>query len=309
MSKKKKENLVEVEEAKTAVVEEPAPVEAKKTKKPKSKARKIIEWALTGLFLVLFAFVMVAQIDGMVHKKDHYNQPIRFGYGTFVVRTDSMAPQYKVKTALITYLDDMDKIVEDFNKGETIDLTFVHITIQDNEYTKPLNNPELTTRTNRTADKDVDGLPMTHRVREIHINPNVAKGQGRYYFITAGINTRSIFLGWSEGQDDITIDQYQAFTEKEVLGRVKVNSPFLGGIFSFVSSVFGLLVLLLIPAFYLVITSVIDIFKAYKEPETASPEGKAPSDKGTIDLSEEDKKRLKEELLEEMIAKKKGDKK
>ena len=27
----------------------------KKEKKPKSKARKIIEWVLTGLFLVLFA--------------------------------------------------------------------------------------------------------------------------------------------------------------------------------------------------------------------------------------------------------------
>ena len=87
------------------------------------------------------------------------------------------------------------------------------------------------------------------------------------------------------------------------------NSDFLGGVFGFVGSPFGLLVLLLIPAFYLVITSVIDIFKAYKEPEEAS-EGasKTPSNNGgaELNLSEEDKKRLKEQLLEEMLSKKKG---
>ena len=149
---------------------------------------------------------------------------------------------------------------------------------------------------------------MTHRVVEIHVNPNVAKGQGRYTFITAGINTRSKWMHWEEGQPDLTITQYQAITEKEVLGRVVMNSPFLGGVFKFVTSVVGLLVLLLIPAFYLVITSVLDIFKAYKEPEPAEAgvtEGN--KEKPTVELSEADKKRLKEQLLEEMMNKKKGD--
>ena len=307
MSKKKSENLVAVEETKTEVVEQPAPVETKKAKKPKSKVRKILEWVLTGVFLALFGFVMVGFVDGMIHQNEHYGKAIRFGVGTFMVKTDSMEPQYKINTALITYLDDMDKIYEDFQNGQTIDLTFVHVTLPDTEFSQPLDNPELTDRTNKTSTK-VDGLPMTHRVREIHVNAAVAKGKGRYTFITAGTNTRSKWMGWQEGQGDLTITQYQAFTEKEVLGRVKVNSPFLGGIFSFVSSVFGLLVLLLIPAFYLVITSVIDLYKAYnKEPEKESVSS-TPSDKGTIDLSEEDKKRLKEELLEEMMNKKKGDK-
>ena len=116
-------------------------------------------------------------------------------------------------------------------------------------------------------------------------------------------------MGWQEGQPDMVINQSLAITEKELLGRVVVNSPFLGGIFSFVSSVFGLLILLLIPAFYLVITSVIDIFKAYKEPEPAS-EGASTgggNSTGPVTLSEADKKRLKEQLLEEMISKKKGE--
>ena len=52
----------------------------------------------------------------------------------------------------------------------------------------------------------------------------------------------------------------------------------------------------------------IDIFKAYKEPEEAKEgAGATPSNGGTVTLSEADKKRLKEQLLEEMIAKKKGE--
>ena len=258
----------------------------KRVKRPKSKARKIVEWILTGIFLALFAFVMAGQIDGMVHKKDHYNQQIRFGYGTFMVKTDSMKPLYGINTALITYLEDPEKIYERFQKGETVDITFVHVPIASNDYTQPENNPE---------------------VREIHVNTNVKKGSGRYTFITAGINTRSEWMGWKQGDPDMVINQYQAITEKELLGRVVVNSPFLGAIFSFVSSVLGLLVLLLIPAFYLVITSVIDIFKAYKDPEEVKeggPSGDTP--KGEVALSDADKKRLKEQLLEEMLNKKKG---
>ena len=284
-------------------------VKEKRVKKPKSKARKIIEWVLTGIFLAIFGFVMAAQIDGMVHKKDHYDQQIRFGYGTFMVKTDSMKPVYGIDTALITYLEDPEKIYDRFQKGETVDITFIHWPIANNEYTSPRDNPELTVRTNASSDKQVDGIPMTHRVREIHINESVAKGKGRYTFITAGINTRSEWMGWQEGQPDMVINQYQAITEKELLGRVVVNSPFLGAVFSFVSSVFGLLILLLIPAFYLVITSVIDIFKAYKEPEpaTAGAGGPSSNNNGPVTLSEADKKRLKEQLLEEMISKKKGE--
>lgn len=278
-------------------------VKEKRVKKPKSKARKIIEWVLTGIFLALFAFVLAGQIDGMVHKKEHYNQQLRFGYGTFVVKTDSMEPKYMIGTALITYNEDADKIYERFQKGEEVDITFVDVYNTNNEYTSPLNNPELTKRTDPT------GVPMTHRVKEVHVNNNQEKGKGKYTFITAGINTRSTNLGWKEGEPDIVINQYQAFTEKEILGRVTVNSAFLGGVFSFVGSPLGLLLLLLIPAFYLVVSSVIDIFKAYKEPEptTEGVGGQPNNNNGPVTLSEADKKRLKEQLLEEMISKKKGE--
>ena len=85
-----------------------------------------------------------------------------------------------------------------------------------------------------------------------------------------------------------------------------IDFPFLGGVFGFVSSIWGLLILLLIPSFYLIITSVIDIFKAYKEPEEKDVIV-VKENSGEVQLSEEDKKRLKEELLKEMLEKKKGE--
>ena len=271
----------------------------KREKKPKSKTRKIVEWILTGLFLVVFVFAGLAQIDGLVNKKKHYDQQIRFGYAAFVVKTQSMEPVYKVDTAIITYLEDVDKIYERYQNGETLDVTFYHAYTANTEYTQPENHPELTMRT--TLGKD-DYPVITHRVKEIHVNPNAVKGEGKYTFIVAGINTSVQSATDANGN----VFQYQVFTEKELLGRVVVGSAFLGGIFSFVSSVWGLLILLLIPSFYLIITSVIDIFKAYKEPEeqVAAANG-APVSTG--ELSEEDKKRLKEELLQEMMNKKKGD--
>ena len=272
--------------------------ENKKVKKPKSLARKIIEWVLTGVFGVLFLIVGIAQIDGMVHKKDHYGQLIRFGFSNYIVETNSMEPKYKVKSAVIVYLDDVDKIYSRYQKGEVIDVTFFDAYQIVNEYTYPKDHAELTKRT------DATGYPMTHQIKEIHINNTVAKGSGRYIFITAGINDGVASATDANGK----IYQYQAFTEKELLGVVKANSNFLGGVFTFVGSPFGLLALLLVPALYLIITSVIDIFKAYQEPEAeTSGAPKETSGNATLELSEEDKKRLKEELLEEMLSKKKGE--
>ena len=275
----------------------------KKEKKPKSKARKIIEWVLTGLFLVLFAIAGIAQIDGLVNKNKHYGQQIRLGYATFVVKTESMEPKYMVDSAIITYLEDADKIYERYQNNEVVDVTFYDVYTAETEYTKPLNHPELTMRTN-PAEYPI----ITHRVKEIHVNNALAKGEGRYTFIVAGINTGVGAATNANGE----IYQYQVFTEKELLGRVVIGSAFLGGVFNFVSSIWGLLILLLIPSFYLIIVSVIDIFKAYKEPEeqaaTASGAPVASNPSITKELSEEDKKRLKEELLQEMLGNKKGDK-
>ena len=286
----------------------------KAPKKQKSKTRKIVEWVLTGLFLVLFAFVAIAQIDGMAHRKDHFGQTLKFGYGTFVVKTESMEKDYMKGDALVTQLQSADTIYKDFKAGKTVDVTFYYNSdayqeVVSSSYASPTESEYLS-----ELITPPEYPIITHRVMEIHVNESKKTGEGRYYFITAGIND-SVASATKEGTDGKRhVYQYQAFTEKYLLGRVVIGSAFLGGVFSFVSSVWGLLILLLIPAFYLIITSVIDIFKAYKEPEEAaatSNEGTVASDevKKDINLSEEDKKRLKEELLQEMLSKKKGDNK
>ena len=276
----------------------------KRVKRPKSKVRKIIEWVLTGLFLAFFGLIMVGQVDGMIHRKDHYGQQIRLGYATFVVQTTSMEPEIKKGSAIVTYLYSADDIYAKFNKGETVDLTFVDGYNVSNETTKPLEakNEQYTIRTS------VDpSIPITHRLVEVHYYPDVKLGEGRYVFITAGINNGDKAGTDAQGR----VNQYQAFSEAQLLGQVVANSNFLGGCFKFIGSPLGLLALLMIPAFYLVVTSVLDIFKAYKDPEEETA-GQGTTSEGTTnsgankELSEEDKKRLKEELLKEMMNKKKG---
>lgn len=269
--------------------------EEKKEKKPKSKTRKIIEWILTGLFAIIFAFVAVGTVDGMIHKKQYYGQSIRLGWGSFIVQTDSMKDQYPVGSAILTYRDSAESVYKKYQEGKTdIDITFFDIervsgvkpTYPDfagveGEPTPPTQNP------------------MTHRLREIQYHPEVEVGKGRYVFIVSGTND----------QGNLSLKgQYQTFTEKHYLGVVKVKSTVLGGFFQFIGSVWGLLVLLLVPACYLIVTSVLDIFKAYNDVDEEAPAAigaDGSSEQVDIDgLSAADRERLKQELLQEMLDKK-----
>ena len=263
----------------------------KKPKRPKSKARKIIEWVLVGIFGAIFAFAAAATIDGMIHKNENYGQSLRFGVGTFVVQTDSMEPEYKVKSAIVTYKKPIEEIVDLFNDGQKVDLTFVYAPA-------PRFEPDdtaLTYQTNASSADRLYGTPMTHRLREVHIDESQPVGQGRYILILAGINDMS---------GEWKINQYQVVTEQYVLGQVVMNSQFLGGVFGFIASPLGLFALLLIPAFYLVITSVIDIFRTLKEGEAEeASSGAGPT------LTEEDKARLKQEMLTEMFREKQASRK
>lgn len=286
----------------------------KKVKKPKSKARKIIEWVFLGIFMAICAVILAGQIEGMVNAKKHYGQTLRFGYATFVVKTDSMEPEMPVKSAIITKYESATSLYNSFTKkqqaGKTIDEIRLDITFMD--IVRIDLHPSDTTHIYET---NPTGYPMTHRVFEIQVRENVKVGNGRFVFFASGINDQS--LEWRK-------EQYQTFTEKEMLGTVKVRSTFLGGVFGVISSPIGLLIFLMIPAFYLVITSVLDIFKAYKEDdepkavtegassdsnsgETTNQENETQNGEENTDvlanLSEEERKRLKEELLQEMINK------
>ena len=68
-----------------------------------------------------------------------------------------------------------------------------------------------------------------------------------------------------------------------------------------VTSVWGLLILILLPSGYLIITSILDIVKGLKEDDEDTKQ-KVESTDG-LQLSNEDKERLKSELLEELLNK------
>jgi len=266
----------------------------------------------------------------LVTRKDNHGQRLSYGYGNFLVLTDSMEPEYKVGTAIVTHKDKASAIYELYLENKAYNAPI------EAEYAEKLSacktdeerfqvRAEMETRTKnidvtffdsyeKTAEtaairpaetflyEETANLNnvITHRLREIIYRENVEEGQGRYIFIASGTNL-------SEHQSQA--GQYQMFTESELLGVVKINSPFLGTFFSFLSSIWGLLILLLIPALYLVITSVIDMVKALKTAEeeeekplpASGPSGSAGGDV-LSGLSEEEKERLKSEMLQEMLS-------
>ena len=293
---------------------EEAPKKGKKEKKPKSKVRVVLEWVFTVIFAGLFIFFGIGQITGMINKQKNYGQTLTYNFATFVITSASMEPEYPVGTAIITYKENPEKIAKDFLNGKVIDITMFsaylsnavkydyyeyqpgNITYGGIEYKLEGNSPVYPTGVNPV---------LTHRLIDVHIEESREVGKGKYTFVIAGINT---------GGELSKEGQYQLLTENELLGIVKVNSKVLGGFFRFITSPWGLLIFLLVPAFYLVVTSVLDIFKAMKEPdeeETSGGSGDKPTSSSTgtsrLDsLSEKEREKLKKQMLEEMLNGKKG---
>lgn len=265
----------------------------KTEKKPKSLARKITEWVLVVLFGAIFVIFGIGQITGMVDAKNHYGQTLRFGYAAFVVKTDSMDPVYKVDTAIVTHHDNVEDVYKRFKAGKTVDVEFFDAQCVSFK-------PDDTKLTDQTNYSSPTNLPMCHRLKEMHVDTSKKLGEGRYIFVVQGINDQ----GYMSRQA-----QYQAFTEKEYLGVVVASNQVVGAVFNFMTTPWGYIVIILIPTFYIVITSVLDIFKAFKDTDedgAAVGADGTPAGAGGADisgLSEKDKERLKQELLEEMLAK------
>ena len=269
---------------------------AEKVKKPKSKARKIIEWVLFGLFGVAACFVLAANISAMIHKKENYGQSIRFGMGTFVILTTSMEPEIGKGTMIITMKEDVSKFNSRLESGEIIDVTFANENVDVGDF-------EPDNETFKHGTRVVTNQIMTHRLREVHVDEEKEVGKGHFVFVASGINT--------QGEHSLE-GQYQVFTEVQYLGTVRMVNSFLGKSMSFVSSPIGLIILLLIPAAYLITMSSIDIYKAVKENEDAGQaELHSANSNGDhlSSMSDEERQRLKNELLEEMLEEKRKGKK
>lgn len=301
------------------LVVEPS-VKESKPKKKKSLPRRIIGWVLYILFGAFFVFIIAGNISGEIHKSENFGQSIRFGYGSFIVLTNSMEPEIPVDSAIITHKDNVESLYQRFIEAEAhnaaiiareeskpeeerdysgmknIDVTFANINSGISYIpTYPDFNPAI----NPNAQQVIANRIMTHRLKEMAVNEDKELGTGRYIFVTSGIN---------DGGDYSKRGQYQVFTEREYLGTVVISNQFLGKIFNFIVSPIGLLVLLLVPALFLIVTSTIDIFKAMKqsEEENAAIASSAASGVNRISsMSDAQKEILKKQLLEEMKAKRK----
>ena len=261
----------------------------KKPKKPKSKARKIIDWVVTGVFAALLVGVGVLQIINKTSK----NQNV-FGPQYQKVLTDSMSPVYKVNDIIvIEKTTAQDLYVRVNEKKQNVDVSFYWMV-----------NGQRSSMTHRLISVEYYEEPFVDSVSE---------GECHYKFVAHGINTQSEWCKGSGGYYDCT-GQTQTFGETSLIGRVTRKSWFM----TFATSIWGLLVLLLLPCTYLIVASGIDIYKALKESEdeeAAAKEGQivgaatetgAEPKKGDplAGLSKEEIEKLKKQMLDEMLGKK-----
>ena len=238
-----------------------------KDKKKSKKIKSIIEWVVGGTFIAA-ALVLI----GFRIYQKKTNTTI-FGVQYPIVLTDSMEPDYKVNDVLVVKRVDVSTLKE----GD--DITFYW---------------------DLTGKGDI--YPMTHRILFINYFENADENEGYHYNIaTHGINTHSNQCGVPEGCD-ITW-QTQLFHEDVVIGKVTRKSFVLKAM----TSVWGLIVLILIPCIYIMVSSVIDMFKKLDEQEKladlesigiANPEGNPLNNFTKAEIEE-----LKKEMLDEMLNK------
>jgi signal peptidase I len=238
-------------------------------KKKKSPVKKAFDIISTVIVALLFGFAIFYQIVSLTTRDSNYGVTNFFGTQILVVQTDSMEPEYPINDGL--FVKKVDKT--EIKVGD--DITFHYVVSSVN-------------------------VIITHRVGEIKIDDN-----GIYTFICHGINTES-----SQCDGDCTY-QTQTVQEDWVLGKVVGESAFIGGFYNFMMQPYGLLVLVLIPGGYLVIAAILDLVKASKAPKQMVTQNASGEEvkADASNLSDEDRERLKKELLNEMLDKKGGDKK
>lgn len=309
------------------VVEQNETSKSTKKKKQKSKVRKIIEWVCTGILILLIggcSFVLIYSRVNAGKDPKNPNAPIAIGntYLPVIVLTDSMEPKYPVGSAIFINKIDPSDLYQKYltwdqceNPDEKEKLA-VDVTFNDN-FTTPsvyfpkevISESELSKqygKTRRTTYVDGPMYTMTHRIFHADYVENAPEGAPKYYFFVAGINP--------EGHESAQ-NQYQVFTEDYLYGEVVGCSTFVGGLFRFAQSPVGLVILLLIPCLYMIISSVIDLFRS-KDEELEQEAEKDAKEVATQDandplkgLTEKDRERLKKELLNKMMEEKQSGKK
>lgn len=287
------EDLEKVDITEEKPIEEPAqevvdPVENKKPKKP--LYRKILDIVILVFSVFFIGVAAVFVISTKV------NDGYVFGYQFPLVLTDSMCPDYPVNIGLVIKKVDPREI----QIGDDVMFKWT------------ISTGGVQYRTN-----------MTHRIFDIEYRPDLPDGV-KYTFYAHGINTESEFCKvldengnyvYGDCTDTSNPNNVQRFNEASVVGKVVAKSHFIGGVFTFIQKPIGLITLILIPAAYVMITSIIDVFKKLPDDDdeelatagvtntgTKVPETK-PGEDPLAGLSEEEIEKLKKQLYKELLGK------
>lgn len=197
--------------------------------KPNKKKRPVSK-ILTAILGGFIGLLLIFQIIGTISSQSNYGVPSFFGYQTLIVLTDSMEPSIKVDDAIV-----IKKVALSTIKPST------SIAAKDGDVI--------------TFYRRGDGLVVTHRVIE------VIEDNGNYSFKALGDNLNAQTCPVGGCDPDVHYDYVDG---KDVLGVMIGKSAFFGQVVNLATNPFVIASVVVIPLFYVFITSILDIVKHSK---------------------------------------------
>lgn len=198
------------------------------------------------------------------------------------------------------------------SEEETIQISFVEGTSYPVKITNPTSSPFWIVMGANVSKEAHDDSSKTSHYGSYQVQIVFATDDGNTLLANYKNRGSEIRFSLPDYINPETTNYYSVTGAGVYLGTVIGKSKVAGKIMSFVTSIWGLLILLLIPALFLVISGLKDIAKAFKEQPEEGEKDK-PSSSSSSDplagLSEEDKQRLKDEMLEQLMNQSKGGKK
>jgi hypothetical protein len=292
--------------------------EEKKDNKAWSITKKVVDWVFTAFIIIIAAIVVMS----VATKGKNYNVPIIFNYQICHVVTDSMAH------------DETNGDKELYPVGDAVFAKKVeakNVAVGDNI---------LFYGCYYDSSNGAYQLPTVHHVFYIGTDENKDT-----YFLCRGLNTAdhsdikeqwqkvytSETTGFAKLKLDVEASKHDAVDNADdatrtgyytaagiLMGKITGDSKFVGGFYTMMEQWWAVLLLILVPCLIIAASSIVDIIKLKKTPdeELEKEYGSEPKvnaapvdpDNPLAGLSEEDKQKLKDEMLKKMLEEQKDSK-
>lgn len=151
-------------------------------RKEPSKGIRYLKKILGWLVVLIFVGLALGPIIGQFTKKDNYGQVLNYGhYGNFVVLTDSMEPEYKKGTALVTEKESAEKLYslyqENSKKNESLDKEYY-------EKLKEASNNFIPNTSDKAVMDKVVTLLNEYEAKSAHFDLTFVDGYQNYYSVS-----------------------------------------------------------------------------------------------------------------------------